>query len=128
MPEIEFTVDIPAELEIDLDDIERVLAMLYAESDELPFTEDAAPTIEEEMEYTPFDDCEWMCGIPEVNRVLRHGPATIVFWEDGTKTVVKCMEGDKNDPYAGFAAACMKKMFGSTTHAKNYLSACVVEG
>ena len=53
-------------------------------------------------------------GIPDINRVLFNPPATIVFWGDGTKTVVKVREGDKFEKYAGFAMACMKKMFGST--------------
>ena len=59
-----------------------------------------------------------MWGIPDVRRIIFSDPATIVFWEDGTKTVVKCMKGEKFERYAGFAMACMKKMFGSTSRAK----------
>ena len=55
---------------------------------------------------------------PRVKRIIYHNPATIVFWEDGTKTVVKCMEGEKYEKYAGFCAALAKKMYGSTTRAK----------
>ncbi len=29
---------------------------------------------------------------PRIERVLRDGPATVVFWEDGGKTVVVCRE------------------------------------
>lgn len=29
---------------------------------------------------------------PKVERVISNGPATIVFWDDGEKTVVKCRE------------------------------------
>lgn len=29
---------------------------------------------------------------PEIERVVSNGPATIVFWDDGEKTVVKCRE------------------------------------
>lgn len=29
---------------------------------------------------------------PKVERVLFNGPATILFWDDGQKTVVKCRE------------------------------------
>lgn len=32
---------------------------------------------------------------PKVERVIFNGPATIVFWDDGEKTVVKCRECDK---------------------------------
>ena len=41
------------------------------------------------------------------------GPATIVFWKDGTKTVVKCRKGDKFDPEKGIAMACAKKLLGN---------------
>ena len=29
---------------------------------------------------------------PKVERVIFNGPATVVFWDDGSKTVVKCSE------------------------------------
>lgn len=68
-----------------------------------------------------------MWGIPEIDHVVFSGRATIVFWEDGTKTIVKCMEGEKFERYAGFAAACMKKMFGSTSRAKSVMDYFTVE-
>lgn len=46
--------------------------------------------------------------------VIFHDPATIVFWSDGTKTVVKCQPGDKFDPEKGLAMAIVKKMTGNT--------------
>ena len=33
-----------------------------------------------------------------VKQVIFSGPKTIVFWLDGTKTIVSCGEGDDNDP------------------------------
>lgn len=36
----------------------------------------------------------------------------IVYWTDGTKTVVKCNENDEYSEYAGFVAAVAKKMYG----------------
>lgn len=51
-------------------------------------------------------------------KIMRNGPATIVFWEDGTKTVVKKMPGDKDDIYAAFCAAFAKKHFGSNEKVK----------
>lgn len=53
-----------------------------------------------------------------IKRVIYHDPATIVFWTDGTKTVVKCMEGQQYEKYAGFCAALAKKIYGSTSKAK----------
>lgn len=44
-------------------------------------------------------------------RVIRNGPATIVFWKDGTKTVVKCHDEDY-DPEKGLAMALCRKLWG----------------
>jgi len=72
-----------------------------------------------EEEFDPYPNGEpTMWGIPDVEYVIFNPPATIVFWSDGTKTVVKAMEGETYEKYAGFAMACMKKMFGSTSRAK----------
>lgn len=48
-----------------------------------------------------------------IERVLFNDPATIVFWSDGTKTVVKCRKGDKWDAEKGLAMACAKKLMGN---------------
>ena len=47
-----------------------------------------------------------------IKKVIYNDPATIIFWSDGTKTVVKCMEDDDYDPEKGFMAAVTKKVFG----------------
>ena len=52
--------------------------------------------------------------IPEIKNVIFNDPATIVFWEDGTKTVVKCQDGDEFDPEKGLAMAIVKKAYGNT--------------
>lgn len=49
----------------------------------------------------------------KVTKVIYHNPATIVFWSDGTKTVVKCDKNDTYDPEKGFYIACAKKLFGN---------------
>ena len=61
--------------------------------------------------------------IPNVKRVVYNNPATIIFWSDGTKTVVKCMDGEPFEKYAGFCAALAKKVFGSTSKAKKVAGA-----
>lgn len=50
---------------------------------------------------------------PEVKKVIFNDPATIVYWKDGTKTVVKCQKGDDFDPEKGFAMAFLKKCWGN---------------
>ena len=47
-------------------------------------------------------------------RCVLNDPATILFWPDGTKTVVKCQEGDVWDPEKGIALAMLKKYFGGS--------------
>ena len=51
--------------------------------------------------------------IPEIKNVIFNDPATIVFWEDGTKTVVKCQDCDGFDPEKGLAMAIAKKAYGN---------------
>lgn len=50
---------------------------------------------------------------PKIKHVIFNGPATIVFWQDDTKTVVKCREGDTFDPEKGIAMAIAKKVLGN---------------
>ena len=49
---------------------------------------------------------------PEIKKVIFNDPATIVYWEDRTKTVVKC-EKEKYDPEKGLAMAIAKKAMGN---------------
>ena len=48
----------------------------------------------------------------KMENVIFNGPATIVIWNDGSKTVVKCYEYDKYDPEKGLAMAICKKFLG----------------
>ena len=50
---------------------------------------------------------------PEIKNVIFNDPATIVFWTDGTKTVVKCQEGDEFDPEKGLTMAIAKKVYSN---------------
>lgn len=53
--------------------------------------------------------------LPEIKNVKFNGPATIVFWEDGTKTIVKCQYGDDYSEEVGLAMCIVKKAFGNTS-------------
>lgn len=48
-----------------------------------------------------------------IEKVIFNDPATIVFWKDGTKTVVKCQPGCEYSKYVGFMACVTKKVFGN---------------
>lgn len=51
--------------------------------------------------------------IPTIKKVIFNYPATIVLWSDGSKTVVKCQDGDIYDPEKGLAMAISKKALGN---------------
>ncbi len=54
-------------------------------------------------------------------RIIHNRLATIVFWNDNTKTVVKCSENDEPDNYTAFCAAYCKKVFGNNSHLKRVI-------
>ena len=49
----------------------------------------------------------------EPTRIIFNDPATIVFWNDGSKTVVKCTAGQKFSEYYGYLAAMAKKIYST---------------
>lgn len=51
--------------------------------------------------------------LPEAVRFYFCGPATVIEWSDGTKTVVKCGEDDTYDAEKGIALCIAKKVFGN---------------
>ena len=56
---------------------------------------------------------DWHVDEKEVRpeRVVRNGPALVVFWQDGTKTVVKCHD-EEFDAEKGLAMALARKLWG----------------
>lgn len=65
---------------------------------------------EEMLELSDFQE-EGFCP----NRILKSGNRTIVFWSDGTKTIVKRAEDEPDNDYAAFTAALGIKIFGSNS-------------
>ena len=51
--------------------------------------------------------------LPHPDRVIINGPATIIYWNDGTKTVVKCQPGDTFNAETGLMAAMLKRYMGN---------------
>lgn len=90
---------------------------------ELPVKSPGRPTyfsysdIEHVLEYAfnkvLFNKCNILGEYLLFNKVIYNGPATIILWNDGTKTVVKCKEGDSYSPEAGFALAVLKRLTGN---------------
>ena len=59
-------------------------------------------------------DCRRMYPtMPNIKNVIFNDPVTIVFWNDGTKTIVKAQDGDIFDPEKGLAMAISKKALGN---------------
>ena len=58
------------------------------------------------LELTPLVSCG-------IKNVIFDEPATIVYWVDGSKTVVVCQEGDIYDEEKGLAMAIAKKALGN---------------
>ena len=59
---------------------------------------------------------------PGIKKVIFNNPATIILWNDGTKTVVKCNERDTYDPEKGFAMAISEKVLGSYSEFKRVMA------
>lgn len=60
-------------------------------------------------------------------RIIFNGPATVVFWKDGTKTVVKRAEKDPDNRYNAFCAALAKKIFESNSKVNSIVKTGIEE-
>lgn len=54
----------------------------------------------------------------DIKKVIFNDPATIVIWADGTKTVVKCKEGETYSKWAGLALCYAKRINGEKFHSE----------
>lgn len=52
----------------------------------------------------------------KIKKVIFNPPATVVIWDDRSKTVVKCKEGDTYDKWTGLALCISKKYLGDNFH------------
>ena len=58
----------------------------------------------------------------EVKKIIFNGFKTIVFWNDGTKTIVSMSKDERNfDPEDAFRAAYTKKMYGTNSKIKRVI-------
>ena len=57
----------------------------------------------------------------EPKRIIRNGPALIVFWKDGTKTVVKCHD-EEFDYEKGLAMALARRLWNRSQTIKHVKS------
>lgn len=57
--------------------------------------------------------------IPEIKNAYFNDPVTIVMWSDGTKTMVKCQDGDTYSKEVGLALCISKKALGNKPNFNN---------
>lgn len=51
--------------------------------------------------------------LPKPTKLIVNGPATVILWSDGTKTVAKCNKDEPFDPEKGVAIAIAKRFVSS---------------
>lgn len=66
-----------------------------------------------------------LCPIP--TKIIYNGPATIVFWMDGTKTIVKRSKKEKDNKYNAFCAALAKKIYGTNSNVNRIVKSGIEE-
>ena len=59
-------------------------------------------------------------------KIIKNGRATVVFWNDGTKTVVKCAPETTPSDYDAFTAALAIKIFGNNSRLKKMIKAAII--
>lgn len=59
------------------------------------------------------DSTMFKCDPLTIKNVYFNDPVTVVMWNDGTKTIVRCSENDFYDPEKGLAMAIVKKAYGN---------------
>ena len=55
--------------------------------------------------------------LPKADKVIFSGPATVMLWPDGTKTITKRRDGDENDYVFGMLACILRKLTRNRGHA-----------
>lgn len=106
------------ENEMNLNDITVKVGNQTYRANEAEFTQtyDAYPVLDIHTYLSPYNRVKTSAS-PElsIKDVIFNPPATIVFWTDNTKTVVKA-DGENYDPEKGIAMAISKKMLGDNKY------------
>ena len=107
--EIKIPIDKTARLSKDIPEVKTALNSIYG-IDYVSSVETLAETMKRPNERTALGKINRQKSemLDKIKNVIFNNPATIVFWADGTKTVVKC-EHEDFDPEKGLAMAIVKK-------------------
>lgn len=60
-------------------------------------------------------------GVFVPKKIIKSADRTIVFWKDGTKTIVRRSDDATDDLYSAFTAALAEKIYGSNSQVKKIL-------
>lgn len=88
------------------------------------YNKDCIGKISNKATYDPLSDASWRY-IPK--KIIYNGPATIVFWADGEKTVVKRSKKEKDNKYNAFCAALAKKIYGNNSKVNRFVNSGIEE-
>lgn len=71
------------------------------------------------------EDFYYLSALPEIDHILFSGKATIIFWADGEKTVVKCQRGDRYSQEEGLAMGICKRAYGNDNTFNDVINAAM---
>ena len=75
--------------------------------------------------YLDVDDCldmNFKDGQLKPERIIfQSNYATVIYWNDGTKTIVKRAENDEFIPEVGFAMALVKRIYGNRSEVLRWI-------
>ena len=100
--------------------VEEVCAKLNARTDKISKERAYTPFPVTPIEFIKVKD-KWK------PHIIFNGAATIVFWADGTKTVVKCKEGTEYNAEEGLRWCIIKKLLGDSPEFWNFIKGAVPE-
>lgn len=100
--------------------VEEVCAKLNARTDKISKERAYTPFPVTPIEFIKVKD-KWK------PHIIFNGAATIVFWTDGTKTVVKCKEGTEYNAEEGLRWCIIKKLLGDSPEFWNFIKGAVSE-
>ena len=100
--------------------VEEVCAKLNARTDKIVKERAYAPFPVPPIEFIKVKD-KWK------PHIIFNGAATIVFWANGTKTVVKCKEGAEYNAEEGLRCCIIKKLLGDSPEFWNFIKGAVPE-
>lgn len=102
-------------VELDLDDFIRqwdaICKQIEEENNRSVFVHSPNRPIRTSKTFKPI-------GIPKIKNVLFNDPATIVIFEDGSKTISKVEKGDHYDKETGLAICIAKRVLGNAEYRK----------